>query len=397
MAAQNLHPKVRHEQEQEDRRPWRQEGLLTMPDEILTPDVTTPAAPAAAPAAAVETSVPTPAPASAPVAATPTTPPAASDAPAATPSTPATPPRDERGRFAAVQAAQQAAETAIANGDQQAAADAIEEIEALLGDQPTKLRADLRFKVGKDGQEVALKELLKSPLLMRDYTRKTQQIAEQRREMERRDVEVQARAKLLASNRERLMQAYAQGGDALAREMRHQELMETDPDYRQRFEESEEFRVAQEVSAYEQTVATQEQARTVADNIRGYIAQACQQHPELDPADIEAQYRAALTSGDARLHADDVDAIIARERQRLSRVTAPVSQELAALKAELAALKAERQVQQHNAATAAAMDKTKAPAVGKPAAGGVPVPAPIKPFNPDTDDPIEWKRRWRAA
>ena len=358
-----------------------------------TPDVTASAAPAASPAAAVD-ATPTP---SAPVeAATPTPAPVTTPASAPADKAPAIA-RDERGRFAAVEAAQQAATDAAAVGDAQGVQDAIEEIEALLGDRPTKLRADLAFKIGKDGQTVALKELLKSPLLMRDYTRKTMQLAEQRREMERRDIEVQARGKRLADNRQRLMQAYAEGGDALAREMRHQELLEQDPDYRQRFEESEEFRIQQEIRTYDTQVQMQEQSKSIAEQVRGYIGEVCAQYPELDPSDIEDQYRAALSSGAARLNRDDVDAIVARERQRLSRVTAPVSQELAALKAELAALKAQRQVDGHNAATAAVMDKHKAPAIGKPAAGAVPVPAPLKPFNPDTDDPTEWKRRWRAA
>lgn len=363
-------------------------------DEVMTtPDVTASAAPVAAPSAAavdVTPSVPTP---SAPVGGVASPAPAPAKFPSDRAERAAVQPR-EQGRFAD---AHQAVTDALASGDQAAAADAIEEIEAILGDQPTKLRADLRFKVGKDGQEVGLKDLLKSPLLMRDYTRKTMQLAEQRREMERRDVEVQARATRLADNRQRLMQAYAEGGDALEREMRHQELLEHDPDYRQRFDESEEFRVQQDVQSYEQKVQLQDHSRTVADNIRGYIAQACQQHPELDPSDIENAYRIALTSGEARLHADDVDAIIQHERQRLSRVTAPVSQELAALKAELATLRAQTQVQDHNAATAAAMGKTRTPAIGRPAAGAVPVAAPLKPFNPDTDDPVEWKRRWRAS
>lgn len=350
-----------------------------------TPDVTAGAEVSATPAAAVDV---TPAAASVDTAATAVPP---------TSDTPSGPARDANGRYASATPAPVSPDAATPDAQAQATADAIEEIEALLGDQPTKLRADLKFRVGKDGQEISLKDALKSPLLLRDYTRKTQQLAEQRREMERHDVEVRARGELLAQNRQRLMDAYAQGGDALAREMRHQELLEGDPEYRQRFEESEEYRVRQQMEAYEGTVATQERATNAADDARRYIAAECAKYPALDPAEIEAAYATALQAGRADLNASSVDRLIQRELQRVHRVTAPVSTELAQLKAELAALKATQTVQQHNAATAAQIGNAKAAAVGTPSAGQVPITPGLKPFNPDTDDLQEYKRRWRAA
>lgn len=346
-----------------------------MPDEILTPDVT-PSAPSAPAAAAPDAS------ASAPVA-----PPAvAAESPAS--GAPSTPTPDTPGPSG------ETAPTAAA------VRQAIEEIEALIGDgdaaERVKLRLDARIPVGKD-QYLTLDELRRSPLLERDYTKKTQRLAEERRQAERVRVESEARLAEFKASRERLMQAYAQGGEALEKELRHQALMETDPDYRRRVEESEEYRIGQALTSHEQTIATQERAVVAAEDARAYIRQQCQQHPELDPAEIEQLYIAALTSGQADLRPSSVDRLIQREVQRAQRVTHPLAQQLEALKAELATLKAHRDVQTGNQQVAEQMARAQAPAIGKPAAGGVPVTPAQPKFRPGVDDPAEWMANWRKT
>lgn len=335
-------------------------------DETTPPDVTPEAASAAPAAAAVETVASPPVPTTPTTPATPSTPEASAGA--VVPSTPAVP-----------------------------AVPTIEEIELQVGDAVQKLPADARF-TAPDGTTYTLDELRRSPLLMRDYTRKTQAVAEQRRALEREQVEIRARAELLATNRKRLMDAYAQGGEALEKELRHQELLERDADYRQRFEESEELRVRREVEQYDTTSRQAEEAEAIARNARAYIARACAQHAGLlDPQEVASLYQHALSTGEADFTADSVDRIIARELQRAQRVTGPVQQELAALRAELAALKATATVTQGNAAVSAQIATAKAPKVGTPAAGAVPVRGAVKPFNPATDDPAEWKRQWRQS
>jgi len=274
---------------------------------------------------------------------------------------------------------------------------AIEEIEALVGDEKVQLRLDARIPVGKDGATLTLDELRRSPLLMRDYTQKTQEIAAERRAMEREAAEMRARAELYRANRTRLLEARQQGGEALEKEIQHQELLETNPDYRKRFEESEEFRVQQAIQSHEVEVRTHDHAASAADEARDYIRQACQQHPELDPADVEELYARALSTGRAELKPSSVDRIIQRELQRVGRVTQPLQEQLKALQAELGTLKAQHAAAASNATVSAAIDRAKAPAVGRPAAGGVPVTPARKPFNPDTDNPQAFRQQWLSG
>lgn len=338
-----------------------------MPDDLTTPDVTPVETPAAA---AVETTPSVETTATATPAAVATTDTAGTTGESGgMPATPVTP--------AAVQAA-------------------IEEIEAELGEEKIKLRADATIAL-PSGERVTLDELRRMGLRQADYTRKTMQAADERRATERQRVEIETRGQRLAEQRQRLIDAYAQGGEALERELRHQELLERDPDYRQRFEESEEYRVQQALHTWDEERGTETRAQSAADEARTYIRQQCQQYPELDPAEIEGLYAAALQAGRADLKPSSVDRLIQAERQRVSRVTAPVLTELNALKAKLAALEAERTVTEGNAAVSAAITRTRAPKVGTPAAGAVPITPGLQRFDPEKDNPQDWLRQWRTA
>lgn len=348
----------------------------------VTPSVAAPAAAAAPVAAAAPT--PTPAPAVAPVAKTPT------PAPSATPAAPAAP----SASTAASTAPSAPASSAPTAADVEAA---IAMFEALQGDEKVPLRADLKIPVGKDGRMMTLEQLTRSPLMEADYTRKTQRLADDRRAMERDRAEMQARAELHKANIKRLNDARRQGGEALEREIRHQELLETDEDYRQRFEDSEEFRVQQKVAEFDGATRTTEEARHTAQNARDYIAEVCAQHPELDAGEVEDAYRAALMAGTADLRSSSVDRIIASQLQRHQRVTQPFTKKLEALETELAALRAEQSVGKGNAAVAAQIGKTKAGPVGRPAAGAVPVTPGIQPFRPGIDDHQEYLARWKKG
>lgn len=354
-------------------------------DATPTPDVTPSVAAPVAAAAPVATAAPTPAPA-------PSVAPVSTPAPSVTPTTGA--PSAPSAGTASSTAPSAPASSAPTAADVEAA---IAMFEALQGDEKVPLRADLKIPVGKDGKLYTLEQLTRSPLLEADYTRKTQRVAEERRTMERERVEMQARAELLKSNRERLMSARRQGGEALEREIRHQELLETDEDYRQRFEESEEFRVQQAVAEHEGATRTTEEAHYTAQNIRSYIGEVCAKHPELDPREIEDAYRAALESGKAELRSSSVDRIVASQLQRVQRVTQPLATQLDALKAELAALRAEQTVGKGNAAVSAQIGKTKAGPVGRPAAGAVPVTPGIQPFRPGIDNEQEYLARWKKG
>ena len=362
----------------------------------ITPPMDTPAAPVAAPSV-VSTPVVTPAPAAATVTA-----PAPSAVSAPVASTPMQP-RLPDGTFGTkgvpvpeALGGPPAAVSPVASPVEQAAElkAVIEEIEAMIDGQPTKIRADALFTL-PGGETVTLADLRKSPMFRADYTRKTMEVGEQRRELERRQVALDARDTAVRTNRERMVQAQREGGAALERELRHQELMETDPDYAQSMADAEEWRVSQAVSAYDTTTATARQADDTAAEARDYISDQCTAHSELDPEEIAQIYARALQSGSATLNPSSVDRIIRQELQRVGRVTQPLSKELADVRAQLATLMATVGVPTSNAQVSQAIDRAQAPRVGTPGAGVVPITSRVsKPFDPQTDDPVEWKRNW---
>lgn len=276
--------------------------------------------------------------------------------------------------------------------------------EAMVEGKPFQipLNAQFPWKRGDETGFHSLEEIQKSPMFERDYRVKTQQLAEQRRqyeqrsaEVERREIELQARVEAATNARRRLIEAQAKGGAEYERELRHQELMETDADYRERFEQSEEFRINQRLTQHDAERDRAVRTERTTERVRDYIREACAKAPGVDPAKIERLYGAALRSGHADLTADAVDALIAEEVHGINAITKPIKSEVEALQKQIAALQTQLQATEHNGRTAAAIDRAKGTQPGRPANGAPPAPrGAMKPFDPTKDDPDEYVKRW---
>lgn len=292
---------------------------------------------------------------------------------------------------------------AAAEGQPPAPAEPPQFFEAIVDGKPFQIPRSAQFpwKRGDESGLMALDEFVGTPMRLKDYTQKTQAVAEQQRriaareqELQRLEVEHKARIESAKSNRQRLVEAAAQGGEAFQRELEHQQRMETDEDYRQRYEESEEWRIHQALEQHDEATARAAHAETVLERTRAYIAEACARHPGVDPRRIERLYGQALTAGQADLTQRDVDALITEELRVMQSAANPLKGELDTVKQELAALKAQLGAAQHNERTSAAITRATGNAPGKPANGAPPAPAARKPFDPTTDNEADWIRNW---
>jgi hypothetical protein len=287
-------------------------------------------------------------------------------------------------------------------------ASAIEEreIAGQLNGQPYVLKVPkgfaLPWKRGEETGFAPLEEIEKSPNFERDYQHKMQALARQRREIEQaaeaREVEYRARLEQAAENRRRMLEAASKGGEALDRERRHQELLETDPDYRKRWDESEEYRIRERLEAHRADRAEQEETHAQAEAISAYIAREATKYPGVDADRVRALYGMALQAGRfTRMHADDIDALFRDEMALVERGRGTVMTEVESLKAKLAALEAERAAQAHNETVARTIERTgRAPAGQRPARGAVPSTAPFKPYDPHTESEAEFQARYRV-
>lgn len=299
-----------------------------------------------------------------------------------------------------------AASTAPNNAAAAAApAPVVEYFEAMVDGQPFQIPKSAQFpwKRGDESGFHTLAEITESPYLKADYTRKMQELGEQRRQVlaaegqnERIRVEMEARREAANTARQRLIEAQAKGGEALERELRHQELMETDEEYRERFSQSEEYRIDQRMRTHDAEVDRVARTESAVTRARDYIGQACAKHPGLDPKHIEAVYSMALQTGRADLTEDAVDAIIAEEVRRGQQLNQPLQTELDGLKKQVAELTAQLSANGHNANTSAAIARATGSQPGKPANGNPPAPQrALKPFDPNGPlTEAQWKRAW---
>lgn len=287
--------------------------------------------------------------------------------------------------------------------DAQAAQAAQEYIEAQLDGKPFQLPKGVRIPWEQGGEQgfVSVDEARRNFLFQRDFTRKTQALAEERRrdraaqdEWERQRVATEARFEALERERKAFLDAQLDPG-ARERLDRHLEAMATDPEYRRRWERGLEADAHDAVAAFDATQRVQAETQAIITDAQRYIDETAATYPGVDPLDVEAiyaeQWRRAAQLEDPRerqARTDQlrkpsfVDAIFKHEAQRIERVTAPLKGELDGLKKQLATLQAERRTDQHNTETAAAIARAKGPKVGVPA-GAAPAPPgrqPPKPF-----------------
>lgn len=299
------------------------------------------------------------------------------------------------------------AAAAVANGTATAAQ--VAEIEGWLNGQPHKVPADLEIP-WKDGDKTgrakladmatAYQRVSAADRRFQEAAAMKQEVARRDREIATRDAELKARLDIQQQDRKRLYEAYRQGGEALQRELEHQQRLEQDPEYRTRYEESNEFRVSQHMAEFDSQVSAREQTAAIVEDATNYITEACGKVPGLDPNVVIELYANAITQGKADFTPASVDRIIASERARMERVQAPLKTEIDAMRQELAdvraALAAQASVDSHNSRTTAAVNRSVRPTPGKPVNGNPPAATTgRKPFNPETDDSSEWLRNWR--
>lgn len=286
----------------------------------------------------------------------------------------------------------------------------VRKITGRLNGQPYEVELpegfEIPWKRGSEEGHASLDDYLKAPFLEKDYQHKMYRVGQERRTVEAMRAEMQARNDLLVADRKALMEAAAQGGDAFARQLRHLELLETDPEYRQRTEDAHELRVRRAVDAFHEAEAEQDADQSTAARIQAYVQQEQAKYPGVDVGRVLSRYRQGIIAGDyrhpdgtPRFHADDIDAVFAEEASALQAAAAPVQTEVAQLRAKLADLERELATVRHNTTTRKALERTGKPPVGQPVGrSGVAAGAPDKPapFNPDVETLADAEKRWAA-
>ena len=175
---------------------------------------------------------------------------------------------------------QEELETEAVEVEYEAESDVDDEAEEATEEEPTPT---YRVKVGKDEIEVPLDELLKGYSRTADYTRKTQEIADQRKFVEAERAKIEEASKLRDTYAQRLsvieqMLNQQDSGEDLAT------LKETDPiGYATRVaEQVEREKQLNAVRAEQQRLAQQQQAEQ-AERLKAHLAQEAQKLSEAIP------------------------------------------------------------------------------------------------------------------
>jgi hypothetical protein len=175
---------------------------------------------------------------------------------------------------------QEELETEAVEVEYEAESDVDDEPEEATEEEPTPT---YRVKVGKDEIEVPLDELLKGYSRTADYTRKTQEIADQRKFVEAERAKIEEASKLRDTYAQRLsvieqMLNQQDSGEDLAT------LKETDPiGYATRVaEQVEREKQLNAVRAEQQRLAQQQQAEQ-AERLKAHLAQEAQKLSEAIP------------------------------------------------------------------------------------------------------------------
>jgi hypothetical protein len=266
-------------------------------------------------------------------------------------------------------------------------------------------QARIPLKRGSEVEYVPVADLRKRGMLEKDYTRKTEELAHQRREVEEHAGKViadrarmEAREKWITEEQTRL-RAAQQDPEKWERYQQHLRLMAEDPDYAKTFQDAQagRERVAEDEAA---AAASQQEA------VRAGVLQAAEWILEVgqDPAFVGVDldrvrqvYAQQLERGEAGLDQGAVRHIFEAEAQYLSSSLTPLQSRIADLEARIATLTgAITPAAAHNRNTQHALDRGKAPPVltGTPPA---PTSAPlkVKPFGPRELPEVnaEWARR----
>jgi len=284
-----------------------------------------------------------------------------------------------------------------------AEAQAVEEfLEARQGDKPYQFpkNVSLPWKRGNETGFTPVEEILKGYMMEKDYRIKTQQTAEERRQVAVERARVMAEKAAIDGEREQLRAAMIDP-EKLEQYQQHYEQMRVNPVYKKFVEDALDKRVTQaelDVIRNEERDAGLQEAAT---NLTSFIRDTASQYNGVDPERVIATYRRGLISGEIpEITEQSVHQIFKAEAEYTGKILSPIQSEMAELKAQIATLSGAKAVEAHNAKTDTALAKNKAAPVLGALGNGTAVgtsnpPTQFKPFTSDTysDKVREWSKR----
>lgn len=293
----------------------------------------------------------------------------------------------------------------------------IEALDALLdaeGKQKLSIPLTARIPWKQNGQEgfSTLKEIQEAHLFHRDYTQRSQSLAQARKEFERqqrdaelRVAELDAREKIIQEQLERYKTAMADP-EAAAKMAADQDRMRSDPEFKRLYDDAMAKRMADARTERETGLAQFEESQTIADDAADYITRSAAQYPGVDPNEVRQYFADALQSGRMdigpgpdQFNARTVDRVFGEHASRLKsledRFTAPLRTKLDEVTKRLEAMEAAKR----NGDVVAGLRATGTPTNGAPplptsaappAGSRLPEPAPGETI---TDRTRLWARR----
>jgi hypothetical protein len=249
----------------------------------------------------------------------------------------------------------------------------VQMIEALLGDQTQSLRADLMIPLTIDGQRqlVPLSELQRGGMREADYTRKTQAIADARRQVAQQERELKIAAatvakqnELMAQERERMMLTQ-NDPEEYQRYLNHVSLLQSDAQYREVWETAQRAKLRDVEDEVIATIDREEMQASIVDDIADTAQQfaAMTEFAGVQAADAIALYTNRLSSGQAELNTQSLRRAFADLAQQRATLIDPLRREMDDLKKTIAELSAARDADAINSTVRGQVPTRRTPAV----------------------------------
>jgi len=328
----------------------------------------------------------------------PPAPPAAAEPPAAAPPAPDTPPVAPAGPTPAEQIVAGLVKGGLKDEDAKALltkastpAPIKDALEAYLDGKPYPVPKSLTFKLksGATVREATLEQLQREGMLATDYQRKTQELAQQRREHAQavaqwtaRDAALKEREKWFQQQRDEMIAAQK---DPKKWE-EYQEILRlraANPEFDKLYQDAMKAREDGATKEVLEQATRQAQVDEYTAQAKQWIEQVAAEFPGVNPERVRFLLSYAWTNEQLPYGIEAVRAVYRGEQEYLQ--TGPAAQEAAALKARLEAIEAAQNAQQHNEATARALQRGKAPNTA-PGGGAPAAPVRVEPPKPIPPD-----------
>jgi hypothetical protein len=266
-------------------------------------------------------------------------------------------------------------------------------LEAFLDGKPYPVPKNLMFKLqsGTTVREATLDQLRREGLLYTDYQQKTQALARERREHQQqvaqwtaRDAALKEREKWFEEQRNEMIAA--QKDPKKWEEYQEiQRLRTANPSFDKLFQDAMKAREDGAQRGVMEQALQNQQIEEGVDQARGWIRELASQYPGVDPERVRLLTAYAWTNQTLPYGPEAIKQIFEGEATYLKSAASPVETQVAELKATIDAMKAEQEAAKHNAGTARALERAKAPNTS-PAGGGPAAPVRVterKPIPPD--------------